>query len=461
MTKATKSGIVTFSPGQPMRISDDISLPPNKLTESQEEIIDIVGKSIKAYLSTAQELLDTKFAALRNCAPSHLLSPGNALVGCCEEGIVIRYEPECIEKRKIFGAWIEDRLENIVPMISENVVFCHHSIDLSLNKPIHGIDIRLAVIEQSGKSKDIFNAKMRYDVLINRPAQMPLPPRKPFSLFSVRNSLVLNMVGEFYKNEQTEGKGKKFLLRNKIRLPVGWECIEVFPFYDINQWKPEYAAVWAENDILASVVTHQQQEAELRTLDPNVEARRRFKDLLNKYKELLDKDPEREEILQCFLKENPVFLCPAHTRFWPKLPLGNKETDFVFRDATGDYILVELERSTAPLFRKDGHPSGELNVARGQILDWKRYIEDNLRTVQYEVGLLGISTNPRSMIVIGRSHILSDENRRKIATLENENPKVKIYTYDDVLINTKAVIENLFGPLWEEASNTEVYYYNK
>ncbi|MGH7807495.1 MAG: Shedu anti-phage system protein SduA domain-containing protein, partial [Thermodesulfobacteriota bacterium] len=110
------------------------------------------------------------------------------------------------------------------------------------------------------------------------------------------------------------------------------------------------------------------------------------------------------------------------------------------------------------LFLKGGGPSRILNHARDQITDWKRYLEDNLPTVQRELGLTGISTNPRSLLVIGRSPSLSPENRRKLLTLENENPKLKIMTYDDVYENTKAVVENLMGPIWDVGGNTQIHY---
>ena len=154
-------------------------------------------------------------------------------------------------------------------------------------------------------------------------------------------------------------------------------------------------------------------------------------------------------------------LCPTQTKVWPKLPLGATVTDFVFKEASGDYLLVELERSTHRLFRNDGHPRAELNHARDQITDWKRYLEDNLSTVQRELGLIDISINPNSLIVIGRAHSLDSENRRSLTTMENQNPKLKIMTYDDIYDNAKAVIENLFGPIWENPGNTQIYYLNK
>ena len=202
-------------------------------------------------------------------------------------------------------------------------------------------------------------------------------------------------------------------------------------------------------------------DAELNSLDPNASARKHFSSLLNQFKALLDSNPDREEVLQQFLKDNPALLCPVHTKMWPKLALGAKKTDFVFQEATSDYLLVELERSTLPLFVKSGDPSKELNHAQRQVLDWKRYIEDNLSTVQRELGLSGISVNPKSLIVIGRSNSLSSDHRRMLVTLENNSPKLKIMTYDDVHQSAKTVIENLLGPLWDSGGSTQIYYLPK
>ena len=151
-------------------------------------------------------------------------------------------------------------------------------------------------------------------------------------------------------------------------------------------------------------------------------------------------------------------MCAAHVAVWPKLDLGNRQTDFVFRDATGNYLLVELEKSTVSLFRKDGHTANGLNVARGQVQDWLRYIEDNLHTTQNELGLTGISVNPNCLIVIGRSRGLTKQDRRKLRTIENESPNLRIMTYDDVHDDAKAVIENLLGPIWETSGGTRIFY---
>ena len=321
------------------------------------------------------------------------------------------------------------------------------------------MEIKLSVLTPNTNIKKEFaSLKLGCDIVLSHPDILPSPPQKPFCLLSITNIIELYTTGELISDDTYMQKGQRFLTRTVIRLSVGWECIEIFPFLKLEYWKPEYASTWAENDILASVVAQQSRETQFQSLDPKLVARRQFAGLLQNYKDLLDSNPEREEILQSFLRDNPSLLCPTYTRFWPKLPLGTRVTDFVFREANNDYLLVELERSTHRLFLKSGHPSSELNHACDQIVDWKRYIEDNPDTVQRELGLSGISASPNSLVVIGRSQSLTPENRRRLVTMQNVSPKLKIMTYDDVYDNAKAVIQNLLGIIWDTPEHTRLYY---
>jgi hypothetical protein len=344
-------------------------------------------------------------------------------------------------------------------MLSQNLIQCHSSRKFTPTPDRKGIDIHLV----SGKigsppDKELCTMRIGFDVVIECPERVPLPPLKPFCPASVQNKIEIGIKGELVEEGEQFGYGQRFLTRSELRLPVGWECIEIYPSINLDHWKPEYAASWAENDILATVVTQQFRESYFQSLDPGASARSLYSELLREFKTLLDSDPDREEVLQVFLRDNPVLLCPTHTKMWPKLALGKNVTDFVFRDATSDYLLIELEKSTHKLFRKDGHPTAKLNEAIHQITDWKRYLEDNLRTVQSELGLTGIPANPRSLVVIGRSHSLSGENERKLRVMETEQPTLRIRTYDNIYENAKAVIENMLGPIWEPCGTTQIYY---
>jgi hypothetical protein len=454
-----KTGKMTFTRGRAMQFSEKSGTPMEDLTQEQERIVHQVSSTVKAYLDAAENLLKEKYAPMKDLAPVHLTDHGNVLVICCDEGILIRYERRQ-EEKKVMTAWRSEGLSQSARLLSESVVHCRAGKGDSTADPSSGPEVKLLKKDSAtGEWAQVLGFRVSFEAVINQPSE-PLagPPNKPYCLLSVQNSLEIQMLGEMVENRAAQSAGKRFLVRTAIRLPVGWECIEIFPFFNVDHWRPEYAKIWAENDILASVVATQFREAQLQSLDPKATARKQFGNLLKQYQDLLDSNPEREEVLQTFLRQHPEMLCPTCVRFWSKLPLGVRETDFVFQEATGEYLLVELESPDHPLFLKNGDPSRQLNHARSQITDWRRYIEDNLATVQRELGLTGISTHPAGLVVIGRSTSVGQEDRRKLVTMVAESPTTRVITYDDLLVSTKAVVENLLGPLWSVTGNTEVYY---
>lgn len=458
MSDELKIGQVTFTGASPMQLAEHFEQRTSTLSDEQQSTVGQVGATVKAYLNAAKELLKDKYAHIKDWAPMHLAEPGNVLVACCQDGVVIRYELKT-DKTLVCAAWLTEGLPEVASLLSQRIVQCDPDRNHTFAPATTGMELKLFIEDPGDKQKtDIASARVCFHKVVERPGHMPQPPKKPFCLLSVRNTLEIRLLGEMLGDGKSVAEGRRFLLRGALRLPVGWECIEVFPFFSLEHWKAEYADNWAESDLLAGVVARQFCEAQFQSLDPNAAARKEFGGLLKTYLDLLDSDPEREEILQTFLRDHPALLCPSHIRMWPKLALGSRETDFVFQEATGDYLLVELERSTYRLFLNNGHPSRQLNHARGQLTDWKRYLEDNLSTVQRELGLTEISANPRGLIVIGRSQSLTAGNRRKLITMENESPKLKIMTYDDVYENAKAVTENILGPLWETEGATQVYY---
>lgn len=453
-----KTGRLTLAGDNPMQIEEVVDQNISQLTGKQQETVEQVGRTVKAYRKAAEDLLQGKYAHLKDLAPAHLADPGDILVGCCLDGVVIRYDRKKDTTRVVAG-WMSQGLPEVVSLLSQGLVQCYANTNYTSTIPTTGALLKMFRENALTRTREeVLSFRIGLDAVIRRPERLPQPPCKPYCLLSVRNIFEIGLLGEMLPNDKSAGDGQRFLARSFLRLPLGWECIELFPFFDLDQWTPENAPIWAENDLLGAVVARQFRDAHFESLDPNASARRHFAEVLKKYKNLLDSMPEREEILQTFLRDNPVLICPTKTRMWPKLALGARETDFVFREAERDYLLVELERSTHRLFIKSGHPSQVLNHARGQVTDWRRYLEDNLPTVQRELGLDGISANPRSIVVIGRSQSLTSENRRKLIAMENDSPRTKIMTYDDLYENAKAVIENLFGPLWEGTGNTKIYY---
>lgn len=455
----TKVYRLEVQPGRPMEMIESEELPIN-ISEEQRRIVEAVGPTIRSYIGAAKELLKGKHSSIRDYAPLHLRQPSKVIGLCCKDGIIIRYEsnPEQ-QKTKLAIGYTDEILSEIAPKISESVVQCRMSRDIEPAFPKSGPEIIFGKTSgETGISERLFGFRISFNAVIEPPSgEFPPPPAKPYCTLSVRNFIEVGLGIETIPDRDSSGKSEHFITRTPMRLPVGWECIEIFPFTDPSYWKPDYAPIWADNDLLAAVVAYHQREARFNTLDPNATARRQFSNLLQEYKRLLDTEPDKEEILQKYLTDHPELLCPASTAIRPKLAIGAHVTDFVFKEVLGDYLLVELEKSTDPLFLKNGDRSKELKHAQDQISEWKRYIADNLSTVRTELNLTDISSNPRSLIVIGRSKYLNATNRRILQTIENDSPKNRIITYDDLYENTKAIIENLLGPLWAEVGDTRVY----
>ncbi len=220
--------------------------------------------------------------------------------------------------------------------------------------------------------------------------------------------------------------------------------MEIYPPLGDEYWKPEYASMWAELDLLANIAQRNAIASALMGLDSRGALRKSYATLLAEFEGLLSGP---EEPVHQFLKQHPELLCPTHERFWSKLPFGGTVSDFVFREPCNDYQLVEIEAPIRELFRRDGQQREELTHAINQITDWVQYIGDNKRRVEEELGLPGISTNPRTLVVIGRSASLTEDNRHKLATLQAQQNKLRILTYDDLLASARANLERLLGPL--------------
>lgn len=459
MPNERKKGQLIFEGANPMVFIESNDETPEVWTPEQEAAANAVSLAIKSYIKTTEELVNGKYSHLQGKIPEYMANPGNLLIAICIDGVVIRYEKKTDAKRKCAVVVTPQGIALVAAMLSQNLVYIE-SVDVPhpLNENF-GVELKLTLHSPSdGASRDIVSSRIWFQTKPSTPQQIPPLGAKPYCLLSVRNQVDIELHGEVVAESGITTPGKPFIARSTIRLIAGWECIEVFPGFKLDAWTADFAPLWAERDVLGAALIAQTMDAQLSALDPRASARRQYAALLADFKTLLDSNPEREQVLQTFLQNNPIILCPTHVRMWPKLPLGATITDFVFRDATQEYILVELERSTLQLFRQDGHATADLTHAQGQIVDWKRYLEDNLQTVQRELGLVGITPNPHGLLVIGRSQSLLTKDRRKLQTMTNESPKLRIMTYDDVYENAKAVFENLLGPMWDTGGDTQIYY---
>ncbi len=417
---------------------------------------------IESYRSALSELVRGKYQHLAPSLPEHFTNLCLITVTSCPDGIVVRYDARQVAGEDhrdidiIAGAYSTKTMVEMVPVLSENSA-CVVRGDEQPDEHLPGPTMTLTVSGPREQPKDWMTLTTRFVGRI--PDDDGRAVGRPEKIIDTTGVFEIGLVGEEISDDPATGPHRRrpFITRTPIKLKVGWMAFEVYGPLRTEQWRDDDAASWAENDLLLTAARKNTHDAQYASIDPRFQARRYFANLVEEFDRALDAAADEED-LQRFLSDNPVFLEPAFARVWPKLPLGAHVTDFVFQRATGEYLVVELEHPRKKLFTKRGVQSAQLTQAIDQVLDWRRYIEDNLTTVQRELGLENITPNPKSMIVIGRARDLAGENRRKLATLAGQWPNLRILTYDDLRTETVQRLENMAGPLERGAKGTEMYY---
>ena len=464
-----KQGKINIEIGKPITIIDwknDETKSPNERKEKREStILKAIGTTLKEYQKNIKNLVSGKYINQRDLMPPHLQKPCNIYVLLCTDGILVRYDDVTDGEGKVRTGIMGKELCDIAPKVSDYAI--HFPKDFSnYTSQIRGPQLSMAIGKIDTPQTDLKEVGSLHYELFSKTVMpegytiLP-PPSRPVPLVSLGNEVIINMQGKLVPDEVTPKevyREEQLITYSKIKLPVGWLAIEVYPLLDQEYWKPEYTTVWAELDILSILAQKNAIRSELFQFDSRSETRKKYSQLLHEFEGLL---VGLEEPMHQFLKANPELLCPTHDKCWSKVHFGSTISDFVFREAYNDYLLVEIEAPIRELFRKDGQQRQEVTHAINQITDWVQYIQNNRQKVEKELGLIGISTNPRTLIVIGRSQSLTLENRKKIETLQSQQNKLRIMTYDDVLLNAKESLSRLFGNLDIKGNNTEIYYSGK
>ncbi len=165
------------------------------------------------------------------------------------------------------------------------------------------------------------------------------------------------------------------------------------------------------------------------------------------FRALLDARDTSEEQLHQYLVDNafllyhlfPVKGCLAHGDIYSKVPLGSEYvTDFVghWCNTGGDnYVLIEIERASVPIFKKHGDPSSALTHAIRQVQDWHAWATDNHA---YAAALFAGLRHLVSLVIIGRRRDLDTKQRRRLEEL-NESLKghPTVCTFDSLLDSNK------------------------
>jgi hypothetical protein len=446
---------ITITPGKPIEMADPVEAADAR---SASPLSKAMAKTLKAYVKAGRELVDGAFASVRDLAPPNFRVPWHIYVICCPDGVLVRYDAAGSEEPKARSADHPENLATVAPLFSEYLV---HSPDHpAAYVPEHlGPSLTLSIRNET-QVKDLAQFHPIITVGKALPPEFPTPQlsERPPCLAAVNREFYMQLHGELEPSDVPAGaitsSPEQFIAHTMLSLPVGWQAIEIYPRLEESYWKPEYASAWAKLDLLSAIAQRNAIETALYQLDGRGAARDHYAKLLNEFEALLSGP---EEPCHQFLKAHPELICPTYDAYWSKKTFGNHVSDFVFREPPNDYLLVEIEAPHRRLFRKDGHPRQPLTHAISQIRDWVRYIQDN--KTQVEQDLMGVSATPRSLVVIGRSGSLNEENRRILAVMQSEQPRLTILTYDDLVRRARTQLERLLGPFFIKGPNVNMYFF--
>jgi antiviral defense system Shedu protein SduA len=164
---------------------------------------------------------------------------------------------------------------------------------------------------------------------------------------------------------------------------------------------------------------------------------------------LLQRPSVSERMLHSFLHRYSVVLSPLGLSISSEVPLGADYRIDLAIQTPGiipQILLVELENPNKDLFTKAGRLLSTTTHAIQQVEDWLRWWAEH--PAETPVGLKS-SLPPSGLVVIGRSHKLSEADRKRLAHL-NSNRKVQVLTYDELALQLETYIKNLEDlQIWE------------
>ncbi|MBC8229116.1 DUF4263 domain-containing protein [bacterium] len=164
---------------------------------------------------------------------------------------------------------------------------------------------------------------------------------------------------------------------------------------------------------------------------------------LQEYQQLLSEPDIRERTMQLYLEGHIVLLDPSAKRVQPQVSLGTEyRADFVIETYDGVYKLVEIEKPTDRLYLKNGDPSSALTHAEQQVLNWQRWIRQNIAYIRFESQLP--MNDPEGLVIIGlRSQMSQEEIHRLEERNISRRGRIKIITFDDLSLQLNQLIENI------------------
>ncbi len=148
--------------------------------------------------------------------------------------------------------------------------------------------------------------------------------------------------------------------------------------------------------------------------------------------------------MQTFIYQNPILLhqFPAYKLFNKPKMLTFFTADFGIVTPQRELILIELEKATTLLLKKNGDATAELNHAFGQVHNWLHVAEEHRITL---LDTLNIPRKQvaqvRGVVIAGRDGGYDAHQLRRLKGVDRGH--VRFMTYDDLAVSMDELIEKM------------------
>jgi hypothetical protein len=153
-------------------------------------------------------------------------------------------------------------------------------------------------------------------------------------------------------------------------------------------------------------------------------------DIAGKFLNLIQRE-KKEEPVQRFLAQHKVLFARFHARqlFVKPRILGKFNADFAILDSEGALTLIEIERPSMRLFKKNGHLRNDLNHAYEQVHDWLNEVLNHKSAVIEGLGLKPDDVlSVRGCVIAGRAKLENREHLRRHMSQPRQG--IEFFTFD-------------------------------
>jgi len=140
-----------------------------------------------------------------------------------------------------------------------------------------------------------------------------------------------------------------------------------------------------------------------------------------------------------------MFLEIGAKRVFPKFNMGGEKIpDFVIETSDYRYVIVEIESPNVNLYTSETPPkqSRKLREADSQTKSYLSYAHENMHFLRRKLPFLS-AEKIEGLIVIGKSSMLSIEQKKRLEQDRAFSKDYDVVTYDELFENIRVFLENL------------------